>query len=47
LSRHRQLDGFDNPAKAARRDGNLRVLREAGYRSLDSVAIMISEGNPQ
>src|SRR6266851_4173743 len=27
----RQHDAFDNPAKAACRDGNLRVLREAAY----------------
>jgi hypothetical protein len=27
----RQRDAFDNPAKAACRDGNLRVLREAAY----------------
>src|SRR5438034_6376612 len=27
----RQLDAFDNPAKAACREGNLRVLREAAY----------------
>jgi hypothetical protein len=27
----RQLDAFDNPAKAACRAGNLRVLREAAY----------------
>jgi len=27
----RQHDAFDNPAKAACREGNLRVLREAGY----------------
>ncbi len=27
----RQLDTFDNPAKAACREGNLRVLREAAY----------------
>ena len=27
----RQLDAFDNPAKSARRDGNLRVLRKAAY----------------
>src|SRR5258707_513377 len=28
----RQLDAFDNPAKAVCREGNLRVLREAGFR---------------
>ena len=27
----RQHDAFDNPAKAACREGNLRVLREAAY----------------
>jgi len=27
----RKLDAFDNPAKAACREGNLRVLREAAY----------------
>src|SRR5437763_13921157 len=27
----RQLDAFDNPAKMACREGNLRVLREAAY----------------
>ena len=27
----RQTDAFDNPAKAACREGNLRVLREAAY----------------
>ena len=27
----RQLDAFDNPAKAACREGNLRVLRDAAY----------------
>jgi len=30
----RQLDTFDNPAKAACWDGNLRVLREAGFRRI-------------
>jgi len=28
---HGQLDAFDNPAKAACREGNLRALREAAY----------------
>lgn len=28
---NRQLDAFDNPAKAACREGNLRVLREAAH----------------
>jgi hypothetical protein len=27
----RQHDAFDNPVKAACREGNLRVLREAAY----------------
>jgi hypothetical protein len=27
----RQHDAFDNPAKMACREGNLRVLREAAY----------------
>ena len=27
----REHDAFDNPAKAACREGNLRVLREAAY----------------
>lgn len=27
----RHLDAFENPAKAACREGNLRVLREAAY----------------
>jgi hypothetical protein len=30
-SSDRQSDAFDNPAKMACREGNLRLLREAAY----------------
>lgn len=36
----RQHDAFDNPAKAACRDGNLRVLPGAAYRGWGRLVTM-------
>jgi hypothetical protein len=36
----RQSDAFDNPAKTASRQGNLRVLREVAYRAWEQAVTM-------
>jgi hypothetical protein len=36
----RQQDAFDNPAKMACREGNLRVLRAAAYRRRERLVTM-------
>ena len=36
----RQSDAFDNPAKMACREGNLRVLREGAYRHFERIVKM-------